>query len=111
MISFTAVLARVPRLDAETLHFWVAEQWVRPVQQGGQAMFQEIDVARLQLILDLRESLEMEESAIPVVLSLVDQLYETRRQMRRLCQILDEAAADETAQDIVRRLSGIARQF
>lgn len=105
MISFTAVLARLPEVDAERLQFWIAQEWVRPQLRNGEAVFQEIDVARLRLILDLQETMEVGEGAMPVVLSLLDQLHETRRQMRRLCAALDAAGAAETADDIIRRLA------
>jgi chaperone modulatory protein CbpM len=107
MISFAAVLARLPALDAETLREWVAEEWVRPEHRGGQLLFQEIDVARLNLILDLRQTLEVERGAVPVVLSLLDQLHETRRQMLRVLEMLDAAQPGETAQDVMRRLQGM----
>lgn len=106
MISFTAVLARLPALDAETLHDWIAEDWVRPEHRGGQLLFQEIDVARLHLILDLRQTLEVERGAVPVVLSLLDQLHETRRQLRHVLKALDASAPGETAEEVIRRLAG-----
>ena len=100
MITFAAVLARLPGLDEGRLHAWIAQEWVRPVQRGSDILFQDIDVARLNLILDL-ESLEVGEAAVPVVLSLLDQLHENRRQMRRLLEALDP----ETADALVRRLT------
>ena len=105
MISFTAVMARLPGLDEERLQFWITQEWVRPELRNGEAMFREIDVARLHLILDLQETMEVGEGAMPIVLSLLDQLHETRRQMRRLCEALDAAGRGETAEDVVRRLA------
>lgn len=100
MITFTAVLARLPGLDEQRLRFWIAQDWVRPEQRGGELVFGDIDLARLHLILDLQDTMEVGEGAMPVVLSLLDQLHETRRQMRRLVQALDAG----TAEEIVRRL-------
>ncbi len=105
MISFTAVLTRLPGLDAERLQLWITQEWVRPQLRNGEAVFQEIDIARLHLILDLQETMEVGEGAMPIVLSLLDQLHETRRQMRRLCEALNAGGASETAEDIVRRLA------
>ena len=106
MITFAAVLARVPGLDAATLELWVAQEWIRPARSHGRLHFQEIDVARLHLILDLRDGLEVGDPAIPVVLSLLDQLHEARRQMRRLCAALDSAGPHDTAGTVVARLGG-----
>jgi chaperone modulatory protein CbpM len=91
MITFTAVLARLPGLDEQRLRVWIEQDWVRPARQGGELMFAEIDLARLHLILDL-EQLEVGDGAMPVVLSLLDQLHTARRQMRLLVDALDEAA-------------------
>ena len=104
MITFAAVLQRVPGLDAATLELWIAQDWVRPLRRSGQVVFQEIDVARMHLILDLRESLDVPDPAVPVVLSLLDQLHDTRRQMRRLCEALIAAGEVETARSVVERL-------
>jgi chaperone modulatory protein CbpM len=56
-------------------------------------VFEEVDVARIRLIVELR-SLELDEEAMPVVLSLLDQLHATRRRMRLLQQAVEEAAPD-----------------
>ena len=50
-----------------------------------------MDIARLRLILELRDEMEVGETAMPVVLSLLDQLHASRRHMRRLCEMLDAA--------------------
>ena len=102
MISFASVLARLPSLDERRLRFWIAEDWVRPMWQGGELLFAEIDLARLHLILDLQE-LEVSEAAIPVVLSLLDQLHRSRRQMRRMLDALDEGAIDQIHRTIGHR--------
>jgi chaperone modulatory protein CbpM len=100
MITVAAVLARVPQLDSDRLHDWIAQEWIRPVRSGGELLFADIDVARLHLILDLQE-MEVGENAVPVVLSLLDQLHEARRHMRRLVEMLDATAVEE----IMRRLN------
>ncbi|HEY8613001.1 MAG TPA: chaperone modulator CbpM [Roseomonas sp.] len=91
MISFEAVLLRVSGLDAARLEAWIAEGWVRPERQAGRPVFQEIDVARCRLILELHEELEVNEAAMPVVLGLLDRLHQTRRQLRRLAEALEQA--------------------
>jgi len=65
-----------------------------------------VDVARVRLIAELRE-LRMDEEAMPVVLSLLDQLYAARRRMRLLQQAVDEAAPD-AVRDRLRTLLGDA---
>lgn len=91
MLEFSAVLARIPGLDAVTLEVWVAQEWVRPRRVGGRMVFEEIDVARVRLILELRDELEVGEGAMPVVLSLLDQLHATRAEMLRVLALLESA--------------------
>ena len=106
MIGMAAVLARVPGLDAGTLELWVAQEWVRPARRAGQPVFAEIDVARLHLIVELRQAMEVGDSAMPVVLSLLDQLHATRRQLRLLHAALEAAGPEGTAESVVLRLRG-----
>ena len=84
MISIATVVQRIGRVDEPTVEYWVQQDWVRPRRQGGAYVFEEIDVARVQLIVELRDELAVDDGAIPVVLSLLDQLHATRAEMRRL---------------------------
>ena len=102
MINMAAVLARLPALDERRLQLWIEQHWVRPVQSSGQPVFAEIDMARLHLILDL-ETLDVGEAAMPVVLSLLDQLHETRRLIHRVVDALDPSDADRLRQRLFDR--------
>lgn len=103
MITREVVLQRVRGLDGGTLDIWISAAWVRPAVRDGAPVFAEIDVARLRLIQELRDELEVNDGAMPVVLSLLDQLHATRAQMLRLCAAL-EAAGDAPAAQVVRGL-------
>jgi chaperone modulatory protein CbpM len=105
MITIAAVVQRVQGLDADTLAVWVAQEWVRPRRQAGQPVFEEIDIARVRLILELRDELAVGEQAIPVVLSLLDQLHATRAQMRRVLEALHGAAEDARVGEVLARIS------
>ena len=52
-------------------------------------MFQEIDVARVRLILDFRHTMAVPEEAMPLVLSLLDQVYTLRSQMRAVARAVE----------------------
>ncbi|WP_145138451.1 chaperone modulator CbpM [Roseomonas gilardii] len=104
MITVTTVLQQVRGLDEQTLRRWIAQEWVRPARRGEDPVFEEIDIARLHLILELRDQMEVGETAMPVVLSLLDQLHASRRHMRRLCEMLDAAGPEDRVHDILGRL-------
>ena len=104
MITLATVLSRVQGIDAATLEIWIEQDWLRPTRLQGAPVFEEIDIARLNLILELRDQLAVDEAAIPVVLSLLDQLHTTRARLQRLCEAL-EATPDRPARDVIARLS------
>jgi len=84
MIDDRALCARFARLELSTLHRWVELGWVRPERRAEALAFGEADVARVALLCDLRFELALEEESLPVVLSLLDQVYDLRRQLARL---------------------------
>lgn len=100
MITVSAVVARVRGVDAATLEAWVSQEWVRPRREGGRPVFEEVDVARVRLIVELRDALAVEEESIPVVLDLLDQLHATRGELGRLLAALD-AAGDTPARTVM----------
>ncbi len=83
-----AVVALVGDLDTVELTGWVERGWVQPDAAGDVWEFREIDIARVRLIRDLRRGMDVGEDAIPLVLSLLDQVYELRGQLRRMIDAL-----------------------
>jgi chaperone modulatory protein CbpM len=101
MITIEMLCARIEGLQPAELDRWIENQWVRPAGEPGHWLFQEIDVARVRLIRELRQELGLDEDAVPVTLSLLDQLYDARRRTRRLCAIIDRLAPDDLRQRII----------
>jgi len=77
-------------LPREELLSWIERRWVLPLDQSGEYVFAEGDVARVQMIVELRRDLAIDEEAMSVVLDLLDKLYGLRRQMRDLLAAIDE---------------------
>ena len=46
------ILGLFSGLHRETLHVWIERGWLAPVRGGDGYIFQEIDVARLRLIVE-----------------------------------------------------------
>ncbi len=101
MITIEMLPQRVPGLQIADLTRWVELAWVRPDGGPGAWVFRDIDVARIRLIVELRDELSVDEEALPTVLSLMDQLYEARRHMRALRHAL--AAVSPEAREAVLR--------
>jgi chaperone modulatory protein CbpM len=94
MITFETIKLEIHGLEAEDLARWIGAELVRADGPPGAWRFEEIDVARIRLILELRHELEVEERSLPIVLSLMDQLYDLRRRMARLNEALAEVPAE-----------------
>jgi chaperone modulatory protein CbpM len=77
-------ITRVYRLERLELETWIAHRWLRPRQTTEGPVFDEVDEARIALIRELRDVLQVNDETLDVVLSLLDQLYATRRLVRTL---------------------------
>lgn len=88
------VLAQVDRVSLHELRFWVHEGWVRPLQGETGPVFDELDIARIRLVRDLRTDMALPTDALPVVLSLIDRLHRTRRDLRCLADALGAQPED-----------------
>lgn len=106
MITIDILCGRVAGLQAGEVEQWIGNAWLRAEGPPGHYRFQEIDVARVRLIRELRDDLGIDDDSLPVVLSLIDQLYAARRQMRKLRRAVEEAAPDEVRQAILNTLAG-----
>jgi chaperone modulatory protein CbpM len=84
MITLDILCARFTALREEDLERWIGAGHVRAERQADVLVFQDIDVERVRLILELRDDMQVNEEALPVVLSLLDQLYALRRRLRDL---------------------------
>jgi chaperone modulatory protein CbpM len=89
-----AAVARIERLTLRELRLWVSEGWVRPAQGERGPVFDDLDIARLRLLCDLRKDMALPPDATATVLTLIDQLHRTRRDLRRLTEALEEQDAD-----------------
>jgi chaperone modulatory protein CbpM len=86
MMRLDMIVTEFPDLDIVELRGWIDLGWVRPEADGA---FDVIDVARVRLIHDLRRDLGIEEAAIPMILSLLDQVYDLRATLKAVSAALD----------------------
>lgn len=97
LLSVEEMVVEVQVSRAE-LERWIAERWVLPVEQEGRFLFDEVDRARARLIAELRGDLAVNDEAMPVILRLLDQVYELRRalgELRGAIEQLPEASREQ----------------
>jgi chaperone modulatory protein CbpM len=106
MNSLETVALLFEDLATGELAGWVAQRWIQPEPDAsGGWSFRDIDIARTWLIYDLRREMATPEETMPIVLSLLDQIYELRCMVDGFVQVLAEqpAAVQEAIQ------TGLAR--
>jgi chaperone modulatory protein CbpM len=106
MMTLEGVLGQVAGVGAEDVTRWVELRFVRPEGEAGAWVFREMDVARVRLIVELRDVLEVSEPALPTVLSLLDQVYDLRRRMRQLNEAMEVVLTAEMRKALGRRVLG-----
>jgi chaperone modulatory protein CbpM len=89
----TAVVALFSDLGEPELIAWIERGWVRPEEASGGPIFDDIDVARVRLIHDLRTAMRIEDDTIPLILSLLDQVYDLRAGLRAVLRAVDAQPA------------------
>ena len=109
MIGIDVVIAEISGLKRQDLERWISYEWVRPDKPAGGYAFREIDVARARLILEMRDEMEISEDALPVVLLLLDQLYDLRRQMHDLNNAFMQVVPSDVRQDLAAHLATHSR--
>jgi chaperone modulatory protein CbpM len=92
------VVAAVGGMSATRLRRIVRRGWVRPERRAGAVRFSDVDVARVRLVCHLTERLDVPEEEVPVILSLVDQVYGLRRVLRNLGRAVDRQPVDVRAE-------------
>jgi chaperone modulatory protein CbpM len=105
MISIEVLITQVSGVGRQDVENWITHGWVRPDGGPGHYVFHEIDVARVRLIQELQREMQVNEEALPVVLSLLDQVYALRRRMREIGEALGGSASDEARQTLIRHLT------
>lgn len=101
-------VAAVGRLTVTRLRAFVAADCVTPALGEQGPVFSDADLARLDLLCDLAEDFGLEEDALALVVSLVDQLHGLRRELRALAEALESEPEEVRARvrAAYRRASG-----
>lgn len=88
MATFDEIL-QVHHIEPVQLTGWIDQRWVRPRKTEEGYVFDQVDEARIALISELRQDLMVADDVLGLVLSLLDQLYATRRMLRTIEEVLE----------------------
>ena len=78
MITEREFLERT-HLDRGTLDIWIREAWICPASTAPERAFTEMDLARANLIHDLKHNMGVNDEGLDVILHLIDQMHGLRQ--------------------------------
>ncbi len=107
MISEKEAIQRLKGVSQTRLRLWVKRGWVTPAETDAGFHFREIDLARLELIRQLNTDMSVNNEAIPIVLSLIDQIHGLRYELKTLARAVE--AQHEDIQSAILRACDAAR--
>lgn len=85
---------RILAIETATLNAWVEERWIIPSGAPDDTSYEDADVARGRLILDLTHGMGVNDAGVDVVIDLVDQVNSLRDRMRILLDAIKEQDVD-----------------
>ena len=96
MMRVDDLVEAISALQRSDLEAWIRDELVTPQHEAETPLFTDMECARVRLICTLHYELEIDAETLPVVLSLLDQLYETRQRLLSLTAAV--AAQNQTVQ-------------
>ena len=83
------IVATITRLTRRKLVRFVEIDLIKPQLKDGGYVFCSVDVARLELMCDLAHDLDLDEAALSIVLSLIDQLHNARQDLATVASVIN----------------------
>ena len=77
-------------IDQDTLRVWIEEQWLIPGSEGPGEEFSDADLARAELIRDLKRDMGVNDEGVGVILELLDQVHSLRKVLNETLVCLRE---------------------
>lgn len=90
MMRVDEIVEQIEALQRSDLDAWISAALISPQEDTGALFFSEMECARIRLICTLHYELEIDAETLPVVVSLVDQLHQTRQRLLKLASAVAE---------------------
>src|SRR5262245_10234637 len=110
MIRETELIAQFIYLERQVLLTWIEEGVISPSRDEEGYLFDRVDESRVALACDLHYRMGLDHASLPVILSLIDQLHDTRHHLRALTRAVAEQP-ETIRQEITRRMTGDRTSF
>jgi len=88
-------------LDQETLEVWIEEEWLIPTTTDTEPAFSEADLARAELIRELKQDLGVNDEGVGIILNLLDQVHSLRTALAEVLQSVRERSSPPAGESSV----------
>ncbi|MCW8305556.1 chaperone modulator CbpM [Acidiphilium sp. PA] len=105
-LTIDIIIRAIDGIKRPDLDRWIENQWVRPDAAPTGYVFTEIDLARVRLIHELVHEFQVNEDTMPIVLGLLDQIYDLRRRLHQLGDAIGQTASPDIRAEMIARLTG-----
>ncbi len=99
------VIQRIDSLTAERLSHFERLHIVTPISTPNGPRYRSLDVRRVTLLCELTDDFEVNEDALVIIMSLLDQLHGARSKLEQVVRAID-GEPSETKQRLSQRLQG-----
>ena len=97
LFSEDDVVVTVTRLTRSQLTQFIEDAFVKPERGPSGYLFRPIDIARPELLCDLSQDLDLDQTALGIVVSLLDQLHAARQDLAAMALAIERLPADVRA--------------
>ncbi|CTQ31881.1 hypothetical protein [Jannaschia rubra] len=84
------LIEAIPALTPDRLLSYVHLSILSPVQTDAGPAYREIDIKRVTLLCELTDDLDLDDNALVIVMSLLDQLHGTRARLDTVMRVLSD---------------------
>jgi MerR family transcriptional regulator/heat shock protein HspR len=89
------VVARMLRVHPQTLRMYEREGLISPVRAGGQRLYSESEIERLDMILSLTRNMGVNRAGVDIILRMRQRLEQLQEEVEDMMQLLDEEIRHE----------------
>jgi len=87
-------IAAIASLTRTQLLSFVEAQIIVPLHTQNGVVFRQVDLVRMELLCELTEHFSLNDDALSIITSLIDQLHSTRGELECILQAIKEEPAD-----------------
>jgi chaperone modulatory protein CbpM len=87
-------ITAVATLTRARLVAFIEAEIIVPLHTENGIVFRQVDLVRMELLCELTESFSLNDDALSIIISLIDQLHSTRSELECLLQAIRDEPAD-----------------